>query len=200
MGQIADVTVCIPTVPGRYIQLCRAVFSVQQQTYPKDKIKVESALDRYPRQGAWATRNRAAEAADTEWIAFLDDDDEFLPHHLTLLRTMAHFMEVDMVWGWFEVIGGTDPFPMHRGRQFDPLEPHIVPITYLIRRELFMDTQRFQPDTDATGSWEAQDMAVIIDAFHLSGGKLLAIPDITWRWHHHGWNTSGLPHRAASPC
>jgi hypothetical protein len=200
MGQIADVTVCIPTVPGRYLQLCRAVKSVEDQDYPRHLIQVEAVLDHYPRQGAWATRNRAAAAADTEWIAFLDDDDEFLPWHLSMLLQVADDWGVDMAWGWFEVVGGTDPFPMHRGRQFDPQEPHIVPITYLIRRELFIDTRGFQPDTDVTGSWEAQDAGVILDAYTLSGGKLMAIPETTWRWHHHGWNTSGLPHRAASPC
>jgi glycosyltransferase involved in cell wall biosynthesis len=193
----ADVTICIPTIPVRRATLCRAVTSVIEQTVNRVLIAAQDDTD--PRQGAWATRNAAAAKASTTWIGFLDDDDELLPHHVEFLLELAGD-SYDMVWGWFEVHGGTDPFPMHRGRQFDPLTPHIVPITYLIRRELFMDTRGFLEDETRWGSWETQDMTVVLDAYEKSGGRLHASPEVTWRWYHHGWNTSGLPERPAGPC
>jgi glycosyltransferase involved in cell wall biosynthesis len=186
---MSEVTICIPTIGPRKNLLDRAVASVQRQDRPTC-VSVAEDLDH---SGAWATRNRAVEGADTEWIGFLDDDDRLLPWHVSHLLEQAEEHQADMVWGWFEVVGGADPFPHYRGRQYDPANPHIVPITYLVRRELWLDTPGFQPDT--IGSWDLQDQPVI-DAIHqASGGALHASETITWYWFHHGGNTSGLPTR-----
>lgn len=129
--------------------------------------------------------------AKTKWLAFLDDDDEMLPWHLSHLLWWADLAEADMVWGWFHVVGGGDPFPHYRGRQYNPANPHIVPITYLIKRDLFMDGPGFQPDE--VGAWDNQDQPVIDFAY--KNGVLSASDRVTWLWHHHGRNTSGLPTR-----
>ena len=39
-------------------------------------------------QGTLPTRNRAVREADSEWLVFLDDDDELLPHYLERLRAL----------------------------------------------------------------------------------------------------------------
>lgn len=141
--------------------------------------------------GAWATRNQALEMAKTTWVGFLDDDDELMPHHVHHLLNMAMEHCADMAWGWFEVVGGGgDPFPHYRGRQYDITNPHIVPITYIAKRELLMDGPRFQPDE--IGAWDNQDQPVI-DYMVNAGAKLVASSDSTWLWHHHGANTSGMP-------
>lgn len=186
---MSDATICIPTIPPRAHLLERAVRTVQTQSRPTQCL-VEVDTEH---RGAWETRNRAARAATTEWIGFLDDDDALFPNHVDWLLRVAQENNADMVWGWFVVIGGADPFPQYRGRQYDPTQPHIVPITYLIRRELWMDTPGFQADVG--GSWDVQDQPVLDAAYEKSGGKLFATPEITWRWYHHGANTSGLPTR-----
>jgi glycosyltransferase involved in cell wall biosynthesis len=48
-------------------------------TAPPRAIVIEIDHDR---TGSAATRNRALAKVDTEWVAFLDDDEEFLPQHL----------------------------------------------------------------------------------------------------------------------
>lgn len=184
-----DVTICIPTVPPRADFLRQAVSSVLEQTVP---TFYEIATDE-KHEGAWATRNRAAQQADTEWIGFLDDDDKLMPHHVEHLLECAFAHDADMVWGWFSVIGGGDPFPHYRGKQYNPKTPHIVPITYLVKRELWLETDGFQPDT--IGAWDTQDQPVVDRIYELSGGKLFASDKITWWWRHHGRNTSGLPTR-----
>src|ERR1044072_7605486 len=73
------VTVVIPTVKNRNRYLRRAVSSVLAQTL--QPIKIEIAIDR-THAGSAATRNRALSRVTTPWVAFLDDDDFFLPDHI----------------------------------------------------------------------------------------------------------------------
>lgn len=187
-----DITVVIPTIPPRARMLARAVASVSKQEHPAAAIVIaqDTAGD-----GAWSTRNRGVLSVGTTWTAFLDDDDELLPHHLRRLLELAETTGAGLVWSWFQVIGGTDPFPMHRGREFDPASPHIVPITYLVRTELLLAgmaaTGGFRPDT--AGAWDKQDAPLFV-AMAAAGGTANT-PEVTWLWNHHGANTSGLPER-----
>jgi glycosyltransferase involved in cell wall biosynthesis len=133
--------------------------------------------------------------ARTKWVAFLDDDDELLPCHLEFLVDLATANGADVAYGWFEVEGGSDPFPQHRGRQFDIADPHIFPITALVNRELVVEAAAsFRDDPDGTGNWGVQDLPFWAALWN-AGGKFVGAPDITWRWHHHGANTSGVPTR-----
>lgn len=188
-----SVTVCIPSIPTRsHFLKERALPSVFSQTYPVSEIAI--AID-HDKKGAWENRNNAIKMANSEWIAFLDDDDEFLPDHLSTLVSTATESNADVVWGWFDVVGGTDPFPQSRGVQWTPESSLIFPITCLVRRSLILDADaKFKVDEPSWGSWFHQDFPFWKN-IHDAGGKFLAIPDITWNWHHHGTNTSGLPNR-----
>src|SRR3546814_18596793 len=42
--------------------------------------------------------NRALEAVRTPWVAFLDDDDQFLPHHLQRLSQALTETQADVVY------------------------------------------------------------------------------------------------------
>lgn len=190
-----DVTVCVPTIPPRVELLRRALRSVKAQEAHPVCVHVETAETG---EGAWTVRNRTLEDVTTEWIAFLDDDDEFMPHHLRFLIDAAERDGHDVVWGWFRVAGGGDPFPKHRGRQYDPERPHVVPITYLARSELLLggvaELGGFQPDKGKTmGNWMLQDQPLLSWMAHR--GSLRAYDETTWIWHHHTGNTSGMPAR-----
>ena len=187
------VSVCIPSIPTRSDLLkSRALPSVLTQTHPVSEICISLDLKK---DGAWENRNNATKMANSEWLAFLDDDDEFRPHHIGTLLAAAHEHQADVVWGWFDVVGGSDPFPTHRGRQWDENDPHIFPITCMVRRSLILDANaKFMPDNHNHGAWEQQDFP-FWKSINDAGGKFLAIPDTTWNWHHHGANTSGLPSR-----
>lgn len=189
----ADVTVCIPTIPPRRTLLDRALRSVWAQTVPIRSVAIACDTDH---DGAWSTRNRALSMSTTEWTVFLDDDDELLPHYVESMLAFAERESADVVWGWFTVAGGgTDPFPHYRGRQFDPLNPHIVPITYMARTRLLhaaLDDGGFGADT--IGAWDVQDLPVL-RRMHDDGAVLRASDEIVWKWWHHGANTSGLPSR-----
>lgn len=190
---VTSVCVAIPSIPPRESILLDAINSVTAQTHPVSQISV--AVDHH-HEGAWTTRNRAARASSCDWTLFLDDDDALLPHCVAHLLAVADEHDADMAWGWFDVAGGRDPFPEHRGRQWDPVNWHVVPIVYLVRTHLLhkaMDeTGGFQPDPDGTGAWHVQDKPMF-DALHRMG-RLHASPETVWTWHHHA-NTSGVPTR-----
>lgn len=156
----------------------------------------------YRRLGAATTRNAAAVGAyhqAVHWLAFLDDDDEFFPGHLKHLLDLAEDNDADVTWAWFEVIGGTDPFPHYRGRQYDPGNPHIVPVTYMVKAELwwecYIEMGGFIAQEDGAGGvWDVQDQP-LLDAYVKHGAKLHASNHSSWKWFHHGNNTSGMQDR-----
>lgn len=109
-----DVTVVIPT-RNRPEMVTRAVKSVLVQTYPvkqvivvvdgADDVTVEAVdalgdpkvhcLVLPVNGGANNARNQGATRAETEWIAFLDDDDEWLPEKIE--RQLAAAAGFDIV-------------------------------------------------------------------------------------------------------
>lgn len=194
------VTVVIPTIPARANgSLLEAVYSVEQQTYPRHLVDTHIVSDQYG-LGPGEMRNLGVQKADTEWIAFLDDDDYLLPTHLETL--MAHGQDWDVVWPWFRVDGGTDPFPQNRGRQWDPANPHSFPITALVRRSVFLDVGGFrdlpegQVDPNDPERWvSGEDWRLWLDLSE-AGAAFHHVDEVTWVWRHHAKNTSGLPGRA----
>lgn len=212
---IPDITVCIATIPPRSKMLRRALASVAEQTLQPAAIVVEYD---HEHTGAAATKNRAAAKATTPWLAFLDDDDQFLPGHLWTLRESV---QGAIIWNYPEswiadvvysiphcpqIPGGRDPNGRY-GVPFDAAELRrrsYIQTTSLIRRELFVKAGGFQlPDRmmpdgspcpyDDWGLWLA-----MLDL----GARFLHVPEVTFVWNHWGrgevgqpGNTSGQPDR-----
>ena len=192
------VTVCIPTIPVRGTLLTRAVQSVVAQSRPAAAISIAADLDR---QGAGPTRTRAIEAATTDWVALLDDDDELYPQHLE--RLCAHAVETgaDLVFPWFDTQpAGGDPFideqgrPTHEGRPWDPAAPHMFPVTVLARRDLLLTVGGFGPPQDPDGWCSGEDWHTWLELAAV-GATIVHLPERTWVWHHDSANTSGMPNR-----
>lgn len=190
-GIETDICVVIPTIPPRVDLLCRALRSVSAQTWPPDAVSI--AID-HARFGAACTRNRALAGARSEWVAFLDDDDILYPQHLMRLKEHQADTGADVIWGWFDVIGGTDPFPMHEGRQWNPDEPHAFPVTTLVRRSLAMDVGGFPEGHRESEVCAGEDFQFFLK-LSAAGAVFAHIPERTWAYHHHGASTSGLPDR-----
>jgi hypothetical protein len=188
----APITVVTPSIsprcgPGGL--LARAVASVRAQTLqPEGGISVALDVDR---RGAAATRQRALDAVRTEWCAFLDDDDTWYPHHLATLWKLAEESGADVAHSWFD---GNDPFPMHRGRQFDPKDPHHLTMTLLVRTKLAKAAGFLQPDGPMHQEWFGEDWQFILRLRDL-GAKFIGTDEVTWTYQVHGGNTSGLPSR-----
>lgn len=199
------VTVCIPSIPRRAPMLLEAIRSVESQSYPGVKCVVE--VDAVG-VGAAKNRNAALAQADTEWVAFLDDDDILYPEHVATCMLAAQQYGADLVYPWFDLHEGVDPLSVNiSGKYISPFglefgpdhETHLrqygnfIPITVLVKRELIMDVGGFpQPGTPEWSHTTCEDWGCwvrLLDA----GAKFAHAPYKTWRWRWHRGNTSGRP-------
>jgi hypothetical protein len=97
-----------------------------------------------------------------------------------------------VVWPWFDVVGGGDPFPMFYGRQWDPDCPHQFPITAMVRRILAVKAGGFPVADPVSGTCAGEDYAFWCELSR-RGARFSHLRYRSWRWNHHGGNLSGLP-------
>lgn len=194
---VEDISVVIPTIPTRKKLLTRALESVYGQTIQAvDTIITEDT----EKKGAAVNRDKGLYQVESEWTAFLDDDDVFYADHLQSLIRHARKTDADLVYPWFDVIGGTDPFPQFEGKPWDNEHPHQFPITFLVKTEAAQKIGGFSGgwiDLDATddlGNRAGEDWH-FIQKFVDGGFKIQHLNQRTWAWYHHATNTSGLPSR-----
>jgi hypothetical protein len=186
------ITVVIPSIPSRLALLDRALASVEQQTLQAADALVQVDVNR---EGAAATRNRALEAVATEFVAFLDDDDELLPDHLKLCARAARLTGADVVYPGYEAVGGDDPVGCF-GIPFDGglLEQrNFIPVTVLARTEAVLAAGGFQPHPDEHGD-PCEDWGLWL-AMHEQGATFYHLPRKTWRWNLSPGSTRGRPDR-----
>lgn len=185
----SDVCACIPTIPPRRDILGRALASVLTQTVPVDAIAV--AYD-HDHQGVWITRKRAVLMARTRWVAMLDDDDQWLPHHIERLLACAEEHQADLVYSCFQSVPETHhPVEGLCGQPFDPEHPPTtVTGTVLVDREIAAAVPLPPPDP----SWTvAQDDHFLLHGALRLGAVVAHLPEVTWRYHIGHAHTSGLP-------
>lgn len=168
-----EVTVLTPTIAGREALLADAVRSVAAQTVPaRHLIEVDVA-----REGPAAVRNRLLEAATTDRVAFLDDDDTLDACHLE--RLLAVDAEIIYSYCRFE---GRDPLSnvnrpfnarrLHRG-------PNFIPVTVVADRKALLAAGGFHGRFEDWELWKAVDRA---------GGRIACVAEVTWSYRFLGAN------------
>jgi hypothetical protein len=188
----SSIVVVVPTIPPRRDTLLqRALDSVTTQTLLPACVVVVTDAEK---KGAADTRQKALEAAvatGAEWVSFLDDDDTMYPHHLETHHRLLTESSADVAYSWFD---GNDPFPAHRGRQFDPADPHHITMTITVRATLAAKAGFLQPDGPMHHEWAGEDWQFILRLVDL-GATFIGTGDVTWTYQVHGANTSGLTSR-----
>ncbi|NJL23769.1 MAG: glycosyltransferase [Calothrix sp. SM1_5_4] len=175
------VTIIIPTF-NRAAVLARAVASVRRQTFKNWELLVVddgSTDETAERLQSWSdadfrlrafhlpqnrgvshARNFAAARAQGAWLAFLDSDDEWLPHKLErqMALTLSHeFIHGEEIW-------------IRDGKRVNPMKKHaksggrifsrsvdlccISPSTTLISRRLFQEHGGFREDFPVCEDYE----------------------------------------------
>lgn len=195
----SDITVCIPTIPGREEMLKRALESVDAQTMQPNCTIVINDKDR---KGAYAARNDAIDLVRTDWISFLDDDDEFLPNHLEVLAREASRGDADLVYPYMIVDGGRDPLAVTVNMNWvspfgvtfgQEQERHLrtwgnfVPITYLVRTKLAREVGGFPPAESHQRPEDHLFLIKLLDA----GARFKHVARRTWIYKIHSSNTGG---------
>lgn len=209
----SDVTVLITTIPGRDDFLKRAVASVDAGQVQPAGVVIYTDQERH---GAAYARNAALEQVETEWVAFLDDDDEFLPNHLKKMILGANFSGADLIYTYAEFVGGRDPLAVYVDGQLIP-EPinvpwdakaerslrkfgNFIPVTNMIHTNAVRAVGGFpEPNTfEASVSGDCEDYGLLLrllDAgytfYHVMGCR-------TWRYHFWEGNTGGRGVRTGS--
>lgn len=198
------VSVVIPTVAPRADYLERALESVRRQDYPGE-VRIIVELDT-TRGGATETRNRGLAQVKTPWVAFVDDDDEILPNHISLCMSAALENNVDLVYSWFnqpeynwdglainEKPAFGHPFD-EEAKQWLLTKANFIPVTVLARTELMHKVGGFSPVPWAKPDNLCEDWGCWIKLIE-SGAKFYHLPKKTWVWHHWAGNTSGQSDR-----
>lgn len=198
-----SITVVIPSIlprtgPGGLLQ--RAVRSVQTQTL-QPSGGISCSLD-VSKCGAAVTRQRALDAVRTDWVAFLDDDDVWYPNHLEVLWELAQRTGASYVYSWFD---GNNPFPQHRGRQMNVDDPHHTTMTVMVKTKL-AKAAGFCNHPEENDVWPGEDWNFTLrcieilrqqhnDDANATNSAFAGTSEITWNYHVHAGNTSGLPTR-----
>jgi hypothetical protein len=186
---VNDVTIVIPSIPPRRLTLLPvALESVWKQEYPISAVSV--AMDVH-RQGAWATRQRALDAASTRWVQYLDDDDELYPQHVRLLMDCALENQADFVYSYWD-LKRTPDLLGHFGKPFDPENPQHTTMTVLVKTELAKSvgfTPR-EPEHEVGG----EDWRFLLGCVEAKA-KIVHLPEQTWHWRWHSANSSGREDR-----
>lgn len=95
-------TVCavVVSLPERHELLKEALDSVHAQTRKPDDVVVGIDSRHYGEAG---NMNRLIAATDCEWLAFLHDDDVWLPEHLAVAE--RHFETADVIVAKVTLVG-----------------------------------------------------------------------------------------------
>lgn len=192
---MTDITVVITTIPSRKQLLERSFFSVCNQMLEPDNVIV--TID-HEGKGAWHNRNHGLFMVDTEWTAFLDDDDELYPSHLKILYDSSD--DADLIYPWFDGRHASGTLTMN-GRAPEGQLPDMkaldrgnwIPITYLVRTELAQSVGGF-PELNSA-DWphdNCEDWGFLL-RMRDAGARFKHVNKRTWKWHIHNGNTSGRP-------
>lgn len=184
-----EITLVMAAIPSRYGlngPYERAVASIRAQTLKPAKVRI--VLDELG-AGAAETRNRALKDVDTEWTAFLDDDDELYPNHLKLLARCARLTDADVIYPGYDA--EDDPVGCF-GIPYDGdmlQHTNFIPVTVLARTEKVLAAGGFQPHPDENGD-PCEDWGLWL-AMAAQGCSFIHLPVRTWRWNPGG--TKGRP-------
>lgn len=191
-----SVTVIVPHIPTRIVELERALASVWRQTHQPDAVIVQTDNRRV---GSALTRNRAlCYNLSTNWVAFLDDDDELLPNHLEVLLSRAARDLPGVVYSGCRVVdrfGFEVPQREEWGRFGQEFNADLlrrrsyIPVTSLV--SVYVAQKAF---FEAPAGSDYDDWGFYLRALD-NGARFVHVPEVTWIWHHHGHNTSGRPDR-----
>lgn len=189
-GSSSSVSVSMATIPVRGNLLLKAVNSVLNQTVLPEVISIECDFEH---SGAAVTKNKALEKVSSEWVAFLDDDDSFLPFHLESLLEAAEHSGADVVYPRpLQTEYVPDPEAFGFGRKFRASAQRVgnlIPSTVLARTSTVKAVGGFQEHS----STKLDDYGLFLTLLD-AGAKFYHLDKQTWVWRFNSSvSTQGFP-------
>jgi glycosyltransferase involved in cell wall biosynthesis len=141
------------------------------------------------RRGAGWNRRQLLNLVRTEWVAWLDSDDEWMPEHLQKLYKVAVETDSVYVYSWFH---GRDPLG-HFGLPFNPCTPHHTTMNVLVRTDI---ARQVGFNDNQAGPFANEDWGFITGVAQLCcerGLKMTHLAERTWMYHQGHGNSSGQP-------
>jgi hypothetical protein len=197
---VIPVTVVTPTIPPRAELLQRATMSVINQTV---KPVAHLVMPDIKRLGAPKMLDQCLRHAQSEWVAILADDDEFLPHHLETLWNLLDETGADVAYSHFRFSNQPDAGHLEkfRGQPFNYEKPRQMTGVYVGRRELLLDIGGHSAlfdensyDLDEEGHRIGEDFHLVKRLAH-ERIPVAVSPEVTWIYHVGHGNTLGMPSR-----
>ncbi len=181
-------SVLTASLEARSHLLAQAMASVQAQTYrplPDHLVLVNDDLT------AQEKYNALAEAAETEWVCILDDDNLWLPHHLEAIAPATE--GADVVYS-FEA-NGILPRTDCAGWDAERIADEVIAAPFIdqnvaVRRSVFLAVGGFDPAD--TGPPRCMDQGLWLRAAQ-AGARFANIPRETWRYRVGPWNRPDSP-------
>jgi glycosyltransferase involved in cell wall biosynthesis len=191
------VTVAIPYHEERKRNgmLDRAVASVEAQTSRPGALLLEADPDR---TGSAATRNRALSKVATEWVLWLDSDDQLMPHAVQLLTEAQAETGADVISGraWIPQSPGHREPVQAPGPGWIPPDAvtarSVLHVSSLTRAGLLRKAGGFVFRRDPGTGMELDDFGAYVGLAE-AGATFWRVPEAILIWHHHSGNTSGKP-------
>lgn len=181
---VAPITVVTPSLPTRSEMLAEAMATVMWQTMPPTAhlVGVDFAM-----RGPAAIRNELLAGVQTEWVAFLDDDDLLDEHHIERLAIAGLHADATVVVPYCRFSGETIP-DRYCNQPYDrhALADHgIFPITVLAKTEAIRRAGCF-------GGERYEDWC-LWNRMADQGAFFLTVPEQTWTYRlGHGNRTHGV--------
>jgi hypothetical protein len=185
---VIDLTVITVSMPGREAILEEAIASVQAQTLrpAAHLVRIAPPVGR-PHQSQLAKeRNVLIRQVQTEWIACLDDDDLFYPHHLEAIAPALE--DADIVYTFGDGAQQGDVNAASPDQQLAGLErSNYIPYCAAMRTSLVREVGLYGEDFDferkvfpATGL-HSEDWDLWVRLLR-QGARLRCVPEITWQY------------------
>jgi glycosyltransferase involved in cell wall biosynthesis len=180
-AKTVEITVVTPSLPDRTHLLGEAIQSVVAQTLPARRHLI--AIDQH-HVGPARLLNQMIDAAETEWVSILADDDLYDPDHLETLAAKAD--DGSIIMSWCRIEGRPDD--QYRG-EFDPrmlLARHDTGM-----RGCFMFKKNVWRMLDGFHDGHIQDWDFLARAVQM-GIRFAPVYRETWTYRFHGGNVSDV--------
>lgn len=179
------IAIITPTIEGREELLAEAAVSVDQQTVGVTHHIIMDICGSGPAE----LRNLVLERVESDWVAFLDDDDLLDPDHIETLAGAINDQDADLAFSWYRSQGAPETERVHEWDDYALgvmlSGRNLIPVTVLARRQAILDAGGFNYED------RYEDHQLWLRMLR-NGCRFAVVPRETWTYRMLGGNRTWL--------